>query len=288
MKMSKGFFSLIAVASLAFSTAPTSAATIPITNTVVLPGITAGVYAEAGITFGDFETATLNAPPSMLPLKATAQNLDAGAAAAAAGGSDPAIAISVSAGGDVVGSQAHADASLNYYLEVVGPSGAPVPVDLKSSIIGTLISGSADGVVALASASLVVVNPSGNLVSGSYLPAPPQPTTVDTVIDLFPNTIYGVSLQALAFALCGAQDEFGTTTCDGNLASASAAVDPTFMIDPGFADASQYQIVFSPGVSSAVPESGTWGMMLIGFAGLGYAAFRQGRNKRSLARNLAM
>jgi hypothetical protein len=287
MKMSKGFFSLIAVASLAFSTAPTSAATI-ITNTVVLPGITAGVYAEAGITFGDFETATLNAPPSMLPLKATAQNLDAGAAAAAAGGSDPAIAISVSAGGDVVGSQAHADASLNYSLEVVGPSGAPVPVDLKSSITGTLISGSADGVVALASASLVVVNPSGNLVSGSYLPAPPQPTTVDTVIDLFPNTIYGVSLQALAFALCGAQDEFGTTTCDGNLASASAAVDPTFMIDPGFADASQYQIVFSPGVSSAVPESGTWAMMLIGFAGLGYAAFRQGRNKRSLGRNLAM
>jgi hypothetical protein len=270
MKMSKGFFSLIAVASLAFSTAPTSAATIPITNTVVLPGITAGVYAEAGITFGDFETATLNAPPSMLPLKATAQNLDAGAAAAAAGGSDPAIAISVSAGGDVVGS-----------------SGAPVPVDLKSSITGTLISGSADGVVALASASLVVVNPSGNLVSGSYLPAPPQPTTVDTVIDLFPNTIYGVSLQALAFALCGAQDEFGTTTCDGNLASASAAVDPTFMIDRGFADASQYQIVFSPGVSSAVPESGTWAMMLIGFAGLGYAAFRQGRNKRSLGRNLA-
>ncbi len=255
--MSTGFFSPIAVAALALSTAPTGAATIPITNTVVLPGITGGVYAEAGITFGDFETATLNAPPSMLPLKATAQNLDAGAAAAATGGSDPAIAISVSAGGDVVGSQAHADASLNYSLEVVGPSGAPVPVDLKSSITGTLISGSAYGVVALASASLLVLNPSGNIVSGSYLPAPPQPTTVDSVIDLFPNTIYGVSLNALAFALCGAQDEYGTATCDGNLASASAAVDPTFMIDPGFADASQYQIVFSPGVSSAVPDSGT-------------------------------
>jgi hypothetical protein len=90
MKMSKGFFSPIAVAALALSTAPTGAATIPIGNTVVLPGITGGVYAEAGITFGDFETATLNAPPSMLPLKVTAQNLDAGAAAAATGGSDPA------------------------------------------------------------------------------------------------------------------------------------------------------------------------------------------------------
>jgi hypothetical protein len=286
-EMSKGFFSPIAVAALALSTAPTGAATIPITNTVVLPGITGGVYAEAGITFGEGESATLNAPPSMFPLKATAQNLDAGAQAAATGGSDPAIAISVSAGGDVVGSQAHADASLNYSLEVVGPSGAPVPVDLKSSITGTLISGSAYGVVALASASLVVVNPSGALVSGSYLPAPPQPTTVDSVIYLFPNTIYGVSLNALAYALCGSLDEYGTATCDGNLASASAAVDPTFTIDPGFADASQYQIVFSPGVSSAVPETGTWAMMLIGFAGLGYAAFRQGRNKRSFGRNLA-
>jgi hypothetical protein len=287
MKVSKGFFSPIAVAALALSTAPTGAATIPITNTVVLPGITGGVYAEAGITFGDFETATLNAPPSILPLKATAQNLDAGAAAAATGGSDPSIAVSASAGGDVVGSQAQADASLNYSLELVGPSGAPVPVDLKSSITGTLISGSAYGVVALASASLVVINPSGSLVSGSYLPAPPQPTTVDTVIDLFPNTIYGVSLQALALALCGAQDEYGTATCDGNLASASAAVDPTFTIDPNFAGASQYQIVFSPGVASAVPEPDTWAMMLIGFAGLGYAAFRRPRDKRRLVRNLA-
>ena len=106
------------------------------------------------------------------------------------------------------------------------------------------------------------------------------------VIDLFPNTIYGVSLDALAFALCGAQDEYGTRTCDGNLASASAAVDPAFMIDSGFADAPQYQIVFSPGVAPAVPESGTWAMMLIGFAGLGYAALRRPTDKRGLVRNL--
>ena len=130
--------------------------------------------------------------------------------------------------------------------------GAPVPVDLKSSITGTLISGSAYGVVALASASLVVVNPSGALVSGSYLPDPPQPTTVDTVIDLFPNTVYGVSLNALAYALCGSLDEYGTATCDGNLASASAAVDPTFMIDPGFADASHTK---SSSVLTLLPPS---------------------------------
>ena len=58
------------------------------------------------------------------------------------------------------------------------------------------------------------------------------------------------------------------------------------MIDLGFADAPQYQIVFSPGVAPAVPESGTWAMMLIGFAGLGYAALRRPTDKRGFVRNL--
>jgi hypothetical protein len=34
------------------------------------------------------------------------------------------------------------------------------------------------------------------------------------------------------------------------------------------------------GFASAVPEPSTWAMMLLGFAGLGYAAFRRGGNRR--------
>ena len=33
-------------------------------------------------------------------------------------------------------------------------------------------------------------------------------------------------------------------------------------------------------VASAVPEASTWAMMLIGFAGLGYAAYRKTKTKR--------
>ena len=33
-------------------------------------------------------------------------------------------------------------------------------------------------------------------------------------------------------------------------------------------------------VSSAVPEPSTWAMMLIGFAGLGYAAYRKTKTER--------
>jgi hypothetical protein len=40
------------------------------------------------------------------------------------------------------------------------------------------------------------------------------------------------------------------------------------------------------GLASGVPEPSTWAMMLTGFAGLGYAAFRH-RQKESLSRSIA-
>ena len=39
----------------------------------------------------------------------------------------------------------------------------------------------------------------------------------------------------------------------------------------------------SVSASSAIPEPSTWAMMLIGFAGLGYAAYRRGGRKLSIA-----
>ena len=36
-------------------------------------------------------------------------------------------------------------------------------------------------------------------------------------------------------------------------------------------------------VKLAVPEPSTWAMMLLGFAGLGYAGFRKARSARSIA-----
>jgi hypothetical protein len=47
--------------------------------------------------------------------------------------------------------------------------------------------------------------------------------------------------------------------------------------------ASQQMVV---GFSGSVPEPSTWAMMFMGFAGLGYAAFRQGR-KDNLSRSIA-
>jgi hypothetical protein len=261
--MSRNFLPAIAFAALVFWTAPMSALA-----DVILPGITAGVHAEAQITFEGNQDVSLNAPPSMLPLNVRAQTLNSGAAASAVGGNDPAIAVSASAGGDVEGAEAQAQASLDYSFEVVGPSGSTVGVDLISSIIGSIASSSDGAAVAIGTAFLDVSGPSiGEVGFGfdSALSTPP-PTDVDTVLELVPNAVYGVTLGASVEALCGLQDEFGTTLCDGSLASASAAVDPTFTIDAGVANASQYQILFSPGLSStsAVPEPTT-----VPFVGLG-------------------
>jgi hypothetical protein len=50
-------------------------------------------------------------------------------------------------------------------------------------------------------------------------------------------------------------------------------------IDPRFSASASYggQFVFSPGITGGVPEPSTWAMMLIGFAGLGFAAYRQSK-----------
>jgi hypothetical protein len=59
----------------------------------------------------------------------------------------------------------------------------------------------------------------------------------------------------------------------------AASADPTFEIDdPAFAD---YTIEGVPaGPAAAAPEPATWAIMLIGFAGLGYAGYRRGRAAR--------
>jgi hypothetical protein len=55
------------------------------------------------------------------------------------------------------------------------------------------------------------------------------------------------------------------------VANGTAYVDP-IITSPG------NDVYFSPGIGSAVPEPSTWIMMLLGFAGLGFAGYRQMRS----------
>jgi hypothetical protein len=67
--------------------------------------------------------------------------------------------------------------------------------------------------------------------------------------------------------------------------SSSAFIDPYFSIDPSVSDPQDYRIFLSAGIenigpTSAVPEMPTWAMMLVGFAGLGFAGYRRVRQPR--------
>jgi hypothetical protein len=58
-------------------------------------------------------------------------------------------------------------------------------------------------------------------------------------------------------------------------------IDPSFLAsNPG------YSLVFSSNISlsSSIPESSTWAMLLLGFAGLGFAGYRKARLRNTALR----
>src|SRR5580692_8528908 len=70
----------------------------------------------------------------------------------------------------------------------------------------------------------------------------------------------------------------GGIGCEGCVAVGNAGIDPYIWIDPS--QAGQFSLLISAGVPNVpfptgVPETSTWAMMLIGFAGLSFAYRRR-------------
>jgi hypothetical protein len=103
----------------------------------------------------------------------------------------------------------------------------------------------------------------------------------DSVYTFRTNTVYDILLEvdasnSVLTDSSGLVDNGAEESGDGEFIAGGsvtdyALVDPTFQIAPGTADADQYSIYFSPGVSNAVPELSTWAMLLVGFGGLALA-----------------
>jgi hypothetical protein len=170
---------------------------------------------------------------------------------------------------------ATAAANMNYYAEIIltdphGPTFPPVPVRLTAS--GSVsYSNPVDGqgnnailqVAGLTAGCFGVAHSSAaNCTGGGN-----NTFSVDTILNFIPYVLYPVTLEADAAA-------------GGNLAGGSsfAVVDPTFAFAPGF-DATGYSLVFSPGivnndVPGATPLPSTWTMLIAGFVGLGFLAYR--------------
>jgi hypothetical protein len=208
---------------------------------------------------------------STLPLSNTFPG-NPGASATVSGASGASVEATASASGGQLyvggGStySAGAEASLLYYLEVVGPvANTPISAKVNYSIkiSGNNTEKDDDGDVIAqsgSSASLAIgENGTGvfyqNATQGNY----------STPLTLYSDTIYFVEMEAAAQA-----------ESNGGIALGHAYVDPNFTLGAG---SNGYSILYSPGITAGVPEPSTWAMMLLGFAGLGFAGYRRARSR---------
>lgn len=165
---------------------------------------------------------------------------------------------------------ATASATIDYTIRLVGPGGIVVPV-------GILASGYADGVGYYNARSSITVTQGTNVVASGGAGSPRQTPVyaagrfeffIDQTLLLEPNVDYRVFMTAMA----------SSGTLGVNFGSvAEAYVDPVFTIDAAFAPL--YSLTGVPAVP-AVPEPGTWALML---AGASLLALDTRRRRESIA-----
>lgn len=161
-----------------------------------------------------------------------------------------------------------AEANLIYYVSIVGPLNVYIPITISGQATASSNSyGYAQSQVQIA--PVYTTNLFVNAISNTH-GSHTQITTFDSHVDVLSNSVIQVNLQTIA-----GEDAYSIF----NTGNASATADPIFTIDSGFALSNQFSVVMSPGVGnspvSSVPESSTWAMMMLGFAGIGFAAYRQ-------------
>jgi len=139
-----------------------------------------------------------------------------------------------------------ADASLNYDFEVVGGNpGDTVPLLITANLI-TIANSASD---AFAS---IFVAPGLQSLGGTQVVACTNEALCTQPAE-FSGT-FEVSVQS------GSVNSLGLEVVSGEVSSAgpensSASADPLIVVDPSFANAAEYSIVFSPGVANAVQSS---------------------------------
>jgi hypothetical protein len=161
---------------------------------------------------------------------------------------------------------AGANLTVKYSFVVSGPAPGSVPVYV-------IASGSVTGLAPVDEFVLshIVLSNIGNQQVVTDIASPTQGLwNISGYYNLAVGQIYTVTLAVSVEASVGCTDG---SLC---IADSTATVDPMIYIDPSFASASDYTIVFSDGINvgsipGAVPEPSTWAMMLLGFAGLGFA-----------------
>jgi hypothetical protein len=170
-----------------------------------------------------------------------------------------------------------ATATVSYAFRLVGPSSATlVPVTFVATAyvktVGTGY-GSAD--------LLIYSDPLAPLVDWELGGEQSDETGASgETLYLSPNTLYAV--EELTTANGHSPYEDGPYDPSQDSGSADAYVDPTFAVAGQYADLYHFEGLPDGALAGGVPEPSTWAMLLIGFAGLGYAGYRRTAINRRL------
>lgn len=180
-------------------------------------------------------------------------------------GTASAVAVNGAYGGVSIG-----NATMSYAMLISGPDGfVPVQVDAHGGITVSAVASAVNSNNNYAQVNFGIAGEfSDNLiVAGDALTT--QKFDDTNTYNLLANHLYSLSLYGNLAA--GSAGNLG-----GGTVTISAFLDPTFTVVGDNAKA--YTLNFSPLVGNdvgAVPEPSTWAMMILGFAGLGFMAYRR-------------
>jgi hypothetical protein len=111
----------------------------------------------------------------------------------------------------------------------------------------------------------------------------PNATPGDNYIFFY---IYNASTNALVYSDIGLDPTTGDIVVPGGTLASDTSYYFNLVYDDRIVDTSnpsltltQFYDIGTTGDFATVPESSTWAMMLIGFAGLGFAGYRSGRRR---------
>ena len=209
-------------------------------------------------------------------------------ASAAGGGTATAKAVATTGGGGVF-----------------GPGVATATSNAKTSFAGVSVQSTAlAGFGNFGSSGTITTDAIAQGGSGQTVVGPSD--TAAAIATVLPDKAYAATLiggaSNVADALLGPGDEiFGTAILSGTNASSTfdfsfrgdlilGEVDDNSVINLGFTSGPIDLTIEGPGIfvlGGAVPEPSTWVMMLLGFAGLGFARYRSAGGSRCSSRKFS-
>ena len=178
----------------------------------------------------------------------------------------PAITSTATANATALGAAAYGD--LNYYFHISGPASNSLSVNVFAT--GTLNSGSGStqstDFLSVNGTTIVNETSSGGANNGAF-------TKTATLSGLSSNHDYFIDMNVYALA-----HPSGAAT-----GTATAFLDPYLSLNPslvvlGYSIVTSDGIGNNPTINAVVPETSTWAMMLLGFAGIGLTCRRKAKS----------